>query len=136
MPLAAATSSWPKGPDATLVVLYLALVFGLPLLGYVFFVLDFRRYLRSLRRAVVLVSRPIRRRAPYWSLIERPPCLEALGLQLPCTEEEVLAAYRSRVKAMHPDRGGEIDSFLQLQKQFDQAMYLVRSREASPKGRS
>ncbi len=136
MPLAAATSSWPTGANGTLVFLYLALAFGLPLLGYVFFALDFRRYLRSLRRAIVLVARPIRRQTPYWSLVQRPPCLEALGLQLPCTEEEVLAAYRSRVKAMHPDRGGEIDAFLQLQKHFDQAIYLVRSRGTAAAERS
>ena len=52
---------------------------------------------------------------------DRPPCLQALELDLPCTEEQVLAAYRRRVKELHPDRGGDLQQFLRLQKHFEQA---------------
>jgi hypothetical protein len=120
--------TWPDGLDASVTVLYLAILFGIPLLGYVFMVLDFRRYLRSLRRALVVVTQavPI---APYWSLLQRPACLRTFDLQLPCTEEDVLAAYREQAKTMHPDRGGDLQQFLQLQKHFEQALALIRSEQ-------
>lgn len=120
-------SGWPDGVDASLTIFYLAILFGIPLLGYVFMVIDFRRYLRSLRRALVVVSQvvPV---MPYWSLLQRPACLRTFGLELPCTEEEVLAAYREQAKTMHPDRGGDLQQFLQLQKHFEQALALVRSQ--------
>jgi hypothetical protein len=43
----------------------------------------------------------------------------------------VLAAYRTRVKDLHPDRGGDLKQFLQLQKHFEQAMHLARSGATS-----
>jgi len=116
---------WPDGVDATITLGYLALIFGLPLLGYVFMFLDFRRYLRSLRRTLVLVARGVTR-TPSWAVQERPPCLVALDLRPPCTEAEVLAAYRQRAKSLHPDRGGDLDKFLRLQQHFEQALHLVR----------
>jgi hypothetical protein len=89
--------------------------------------LDIRRYLRSLRRALVVVAAAATRRGtPYWAIRDRPPCLEALDLSLPCTEEQVLAAYRRRVKELHPDHGGDLQQFLRLQKHFEQALHLVR----------
>lgn len=118
-------ADWPDGIDASVTAFYLALLFGIPMLGYVFMVLDFRRYLRSLRRALVVVSQvvPV---MPYWSLLQRPACLRTFNLELPCTEEEVLAAYREQAKSMHPDRGGDLQEFLRLQKHFEQALALVR----------
>jgi hypothetical protein len=118
-------TDWPDGVDASVTVFYLAILFGVPLLGYVFMVIDFRSYLRSLRRALVVVSQAVPV-APYWSLLQRPACLRSFDLSLPCTEEEVLAAYREQAKAMHPDRGGDLHQFLQLQKHFEQALALVR----------
>lgn len=88
-------------------------------------VLDFRRYLRSLRRAMVLVANYVPA-TPYWALRARPTCLKVLGLELPCTEEDVMVAYRERAKEQHPDRGGDLDQFLRLQKYFEQALKLVR----------
>lgn len=122
---AAEAPPWPDRIDVTLTTGYLALILGLPLLGYVLMVLDFRRYLRSLRRALVLVARAVPT-TPYWALRQRPPCLAALDLHLPCSEAEVLTAYRDRVKALHPDRGGDLKKFLRLQKQFEQALHLAR----------
>lgn len=117
---------WPDGPDWLLTFVYLALILGLPLLGYMIMYLDFRRYLRSLRRALVFVARSVQSSVPYWALQERPGCLAAFDLTLPCTEEDVMAAYREKVKELHPDRGGDLQDFLRLQKQFEQALHLVR----------
>lgn len=125
--LAAAT--WPNGVDSTALAIYLAVAFGLPVLGYVFFALDVRRYLRSLRRALVVVAR-VPTKTHYWALKHHPPCLAALGLDDRSTEEQVMAAYRRRVKELHPDRGGNMREFLKLQKHFEQALHLVRQRAA------
>lgn len=125
------TTSWPDGYDRVVTGIYLLLIFGLPFLGYVFMVLDFRRYLRSLRRALVVVTHwvPV---TPYWALLDRPNCLRALGLEPPCTEEEVLAAYRELAKAKHPDHGGDLEEFLRLQKDFEQAMRFVKGMDGKP----
>ena len=117
--------TWPDGYDRVVTGIYLAVVLGLPLLGYFFMYLDFRRYLRSLRRALVVVARVVPT-TPYWALRERPHCLKVLGLSLPCTEEDVLAAYREKAKEQHPDRGGDLDQFLRLQRYFEEARELVR----------
>lgn len=125
----AASPQWPDGIDASLTVTVLAVMFGIPLLGYVAMVFDFRRYLRSLRRALVVVSQvmPV---VPYWALMQRPACLRALGLELPVSAEDVLAAYREQAKTMHPDRGGDLQEFLRLQKHFEQAMHIVQRQQA------
>ena len=124
----AASPEWPDGIDKSLTVIVLAVMFGIPLLGYVAMVIDFRRYLRSLRRALVVVSQamPV---LPYWALMQRPACLRALGLELPVTEEDVLAAYREQAKTMHPDRGGDLQEFLRLQKHFEQAMHIAQRQQ-------
>jgi hypothetical protein len=119
--------TWPDAIDHGAIGLFLLVAFGLPALGYVFLALDIRRYLRSLRRALVVVAQAATRQTPYWASRDRPPCLVSLELTLPCTEEQVLAAYRRRVKELHPDHGGELQQFLRLQKHFEQAMHLARS---------
>ncbi len=123
---------WPDGLDATILAGYLTLIIGLPLLGYVFMFLDVRRYLRSLRRTLVLVAQAVPTTPnwaiPSWALRESPPCLAAFDLQLPCSEQDVLTAYRKRAKSLHPDRGGDLQKFLRLQQHFEQAMHLVRSQ--------
>jgi len=124
----AATSSlyrsWPDGIDASVSAVYLALAFGLALLGYVCMVLDIRAYLRSLRRALVLITH-YRVDLPEWVRRDTPRCILALGLTMPCTTDDVLAAYRRKVKRLHPDRGGDRREFLRLQTHFEQAMSLV-----------
>lgn len=121
------SGSWPDAVDAGALALFAAIAIGLPGLGYAFMALDIRRYLRSLRRALVVVTAAATRRStPYWAMRDRPPCLEALDLTLPCTEEQVMAAYRRRVKELHPDHGGDLQKFLRLQKHFEQALHLVR----------
>jgi hypothetical protein len=122
--------NWPRdGYDRALTAVYLGVILGLPLLGYLLMVLDFRRWLRSLRRAMVVVARAVPS-TPYWALKSRPVCLKALGLMLPCTEEDVLIAYRDLAKEKHPDRGGDLNEFLKLQRHFEEALKLVRAESA------
>jgi len=131
-PLAAlpqVTDAWPDGIDSSLTLTYLAIAFGLPILGYVCMALDVRDYLRSLRRALVLVSQ-YRCELPEWVRKGTPRCILALGLTMPCTESDVLAAYRRKVKHLHPDHGGSRRDFLRLQAQFEQAIALVGTNES------
>lgn len=125
--LAESARSWPDPVDLAALVTFLGLAFGLPAFGYVLMAIDIRRYLRSLRRALVVLTRTVNPYSPYWARRDRPPCLETFDLKLPCTEEQVLEAYRRKVKEMHPDKGGCLQNFLQLQKHFEQAMYLART---------
>jgi hypothetical protein len=122
------------GADPAAVVVFLALAFGVPALGLVLMATDVRRYLRSLGRALVVVTYAVRPGIPYWARKRRPPCLETLDLELPCTEEQVLAAYRRKVKELHPDKGGSLQKFLQLQRHYEQAMYLARNSSSKGDG--
>jgi hypothetical protein len=121
-----AAASWPNGVDWAAVSGYLALAFGLPLFGYACMVLDFRAYLRSLRRALVVIT-GYRTELPEWMRRNTPRCILALDLTMPCTEEEILVAYRRKVKQLHPDRGGDRREFLRLQAHFEQAMAFVEA---------
>jgi hypothetical protein len=116
--------SWPDGIDLTVLATYLAVIAGMVAAAHVFLVLDIRAYLRSLRRALVLISH-YRVALPEWVRRDTPPCIHALGLTLPCTADEVLSAYRQKVKLLHPDRGGNRQDFQRLQQHFEQAMDLL-----------
>jgi hypothetical protein len=128
-PLNQPAPPWPDGIDASLTVVCLVVMLGVPFLGYVLMVIDFRRWLRSLRRALMVVQQYVWD-VPYWAHSQSPACLQALELELPCTEEDVLAAYREMAKTLHPDRGGDLQQFLRLQKHFEHAMKLVRGEPA------
>ena len=124
---ATATSgyAWPDGIDLTVTAGYLALTLGIVVAGYVCMALDIRAYLRSLGRALVLISH-YRVELPNWVRKDTPRCIQALGLKLPCTTDDVLTAYRQKVKLLHPDRGGNRQDFLKLQRHFEQAMGLLQ----------
>jgi hypothetical protein len=128
MPAAPPVYRWPDGIDGTITLLYLLLIVGVVAGGYACMVLDYRAYLRSLRRALVVITH-YRLDLPGWVLQDTPPCIRGLGLKLPCTSEEVLSAYREKVKVLHPDRGGDRRKFLRLQEQFEQAMLLVVTKD-------
>lgn len=127
LPSSTTAPGWPDGVDWPITIAYLTLVIALPALGYFFMVLDYRAYLRSLRRALMVVTGGYRYSAelPEWVRKNTPRCILVFGLTLPCTQEEVLAAYRRKVKELHPDRGGDRRKFLRLQAHFEQAMALV-----------
>jgi hypothetical protein len=118
---------WPNAVDLVATITFLALVIALPLAGYVFMVLDIRAHLRSLRRGLILVARSFAG-IPAWTRRETPRCVMALGLMLPCTEEDLKHAYRERVKQLHPDHGGDQRRFLILQAQFEEALAFVTGR--------
>jgi hypothetical protein len=122
-----ADTSWPDAFDGSVTFGYLALVFGLCALGYACMVLDIRAYLRSLRRALVLVSN-YRPDLPEWVRKSTPRCILAFGLTMPCTADDVRAAYRRKVKQLHPDLGGDRREFLRLQAHFEQAMEFLEEK--------
>ena len=115
---------WPDGIDWVVTAAYFALIVGVAVAGYACMVIDIRAYLRSLRRTLVLITH-YRMDLPDWIRKDKPRCIEALGLTLPCTTDEVLSAYRTKVKDVHPDRGGDSREFLRLQQHFEQAMLLA-----------
>jgi hypothetical protein len=115
---------WPDGIDWAMIAWYLAIAFGVPVLGYVCMYLDYRAYLRSLRRAIMVVT-GYRNELPEWMRANTPRCILALDLVMPCTAEDVLAAYRRKVKLLHPDRGGSKKEFMRLQAHFEQAMAFI-----------
>jgi hypothetical protein len=125
------SSHWPGPLDAALLVGFLAAILSVTVLGYVFMVLDFRAYLRSLRRAVVCIVRYFPD-LPEWARAETPRCILAFGLQMPCSEDELKQVYRHRVKDLHPDRGGDQRRFQALQRHFEDALrYLGQQRAAA-----
>lgn len=115
--------------DAVGVAWFVAIFFGFPLLGWLAMVVDYRAYLRGLRRALVLV-RTYRLETPLWALLDRPQCLQDLELDRGCSREEVMGAYRRLVKTAHPDLGGDRRRFDRLQRSLREAIQLVEAEEA------
>ena len=114
--------------DAIAAAWVAVILLGVPLLGWVAMVVDYRTYLRSLRRALVAVRR-YSLESPLWALRDRPQCLQELGLTPGCTRDEVMAAYRRRVKEVHPDYGGDRRRFDELQRRWREALALVEANE-------
>ena len=125
---------WPDLLDLGILSAAAGLVLSLTIAGYVFMVIDFRAYLRSLRRQLVRVL--YRVETPDWVLRETPPCLSAFGLRLPCSEEQLLRSYRKKIKWRHPDRGGDQREFMHIQSQFEESLRFLRRRAASESKRS
>ncbi len=118
---------WPDHLDATITVLFFVAIVVLPTLGYYFLAVDVRAYLRSLRRALVRLTAGFSD-VPDWARPRTPRCLTALGLSMPCSEDELLGAYRERVMQLHPDRGGDQRQFLRFQAQFEEATRYLHQR--------
>jgi len=117
---------WPRdGADAIATLVFLAIAFGAPALGYFFMVVDIRAYLRALKGALIVVRNHLPH-IPTWANQYTPNCVRSLGLQMPCREEDVKRAYRKLAETLHPDRGGDRHRFMTLQEQFEDAMTYVR----------
>jgi VanZ family protein len=56
----------------------------------------------------------------------RPEFLVRLGLLIPCSVEDVEAAYRDAAKQAHPDHGGTVAEFVQLQSDYQAAIEYAR----------
>jgi hypothetical protein len=124
---------WPDRFDLAVLVGFLLVIVGIPVAGYVLLAVDIHAHYRRLRGALVLVSNYMVH-IPAWVAAESqrrkhaPPCLAAFGLKLPCSEAQLLDAYRQLVKHCHPDLGGDRNEFLKLQQHFEQARTLVMSQ--------
>lgn len=129
MPASDSLHRWPDGLDLAATAIFLAVVVILPAAGYFFMVADYRAYLRSLRRFLAHYVAP-GAGSPDWAHVQTPRCVAAFGLSLPCTEEELLGAYRQKVKRLHPDHGGDKKRFLLTQRQFEEALEVVRQYSA------
>ena len=55
-----------------------------------------------------------------------PTCLQVLGLTLPCTQDDIHRAFRTRVMSAHPDRGGSDEAFRQLYEAYREALTTYR----------
>lgn len=63
---------------------------------------------------------------PHPADAQVPECLAILGLRPPLTLEDVKQAYMARAMSAHPDRGGDPQAFIRLQKAFDDATDYVK----------
>jgi hypothetical protein len=121
-----ATDPWPNSLDLAITITFFAVVIGLPTLGFLFMAIDLRRYVRSLKRGLAIIARTFHD-IPDWARSDTPRAIAALGLRSGCSEEDLKRAYRSRVKQLHPDHGGDQRRFLLLQAHFEEALAIVRS---------
>ncbi|HTU24244.1 MAG TPA: J domain-containing protein [Pirellulales bacterium] len=128
MTFSLAAATWPQPLDWLPLSIFFALAIGLPILGYLFLYWDVRRWWRSLRRALVRVAQFLPD-LPEWARRDTPRCVAALGLRMPCSEEQIKAAYRAKVKLLHPDHGGDKRRFLWLQSQFEEALALLEAEK-------
>lgn len=116
---------WPDTLDLAATCLFVAGFLALTVSGHVFLVRDVRSWLRSFRRALIVVTEHLPH-FPHWSHLQTPRCLAALGLKLPCNEEQLMRTYRKKVKQLHPDRGGDRKRFMRLQADFEEALEFIR----------
>ena len=116
---------WPDALDLATTCLFLLGFLALTVSGHVFLVLDVRSWLRSFRRALTVVTEHLAH-FPRWSRMQTPRCLAALGLKLPCNEEQLMRIYRKKVKQLHPDCGGDRKRFMRLQADFEEALEFIR----------
>ena len=58
--------------------------------------------------------------------VQVPECLAILGLRPPLTLEDVKQSFMARAMQAHPDRGGDPQEFIRLQKAFDDATEYVK----------
>jgi hypothetical protein len=117
---------WPDALDLATTCLFLVGFVALTISGHVFLALDVRTWLRSLRRALIVVTEHLPQ-FPRWSRLQTPRCLASMGLKLPCNEQQLMANYRKKVKQLHPDRGGDRKRFMRLQADFEESLEFIRS---------
>jgi hypothetical protein len=63
---------------------------------------------------------------PDTSTADRPEFMVVLGLLPPYTAEDVRMAYRERAKQLHPDHGGSVQEFKNLQEAYDRALEYTK----------
>jgi hypothetical protein len=120
-----ASRNWPSTFDWYVTCILVGGFLAISLSGHVLMVMDVRAWIRSLRRALIVVTDHLPH-FPRWARLQSPRCLHSLGVKLPCTEEQLLAAYRKKVKQLHPDRGGNRLRFMRMQADFEEALDVIR----------
>jgi hypothetical protein len=111
-------------------VAYLVMLM-ITIVAYMFMLLHFFARRRSPRKPLIRVSH-YSRKVPKWGFRRSTPrCISELGLSMPCTEDDVMTAYRQKAKTLHPDRGGSSREFSKLQQHFEQARALVSGSRVS-----
>ena len=55
-----------------------------------------------------------------------PSALATLGLNSDCSTDDIHRAYRTLAKQSHPDRGGHVEQFKQLQTAYEQALRIIK----------
>jgi hypothetical protein len=123
--------NWPDSIDWAIICLFAAIFVGLPILGHWLAILDLRAYLRAMRGMLVLATH-IFPGMPHWARYQTPGCLLALGLKLPCTEDDVKRAYLELARTHHPDRGGDREKFALLQSHFHHSIDFLRHQDLTP----
>jgi hypothetical protein len=78
------------------------------------------RQLRGHNTATRILTSPSAR-----SVVDAPPCLAYFGLTANCTPDDVRKAYRCRAMELHPDRGGSEAEFVELQRNYEDALRIV-----------
>ena len=74
-----AARHWPDAFDLFVLALIGGTIVGILVAGHALMFIDFRRYLRSLRRTIIVVANYLPH-IPAWARQETPRCLVALGL--------------------------------------------------------
>ncbi len=69
--------------------------------GIFFSLVDLQACYRAWRK-VLIVMRDYLPSIPRWAKHRTPHCLLVFNLKLPCTQTQLLQAYRQLVKTMHP----------------------------------
>lgn len=57
---------------------------------------------------------------------KRPESVKKLGLSLPVTEGDVKQAYFQKAREAHPDHGGAVGEFLEVQRAFEEALEFAQ----------
>lgn len=120
--------SWPDAIDLIILVVLGVVVLTAFIFGLSFWFADVRAWLRACGRRLILV-RDFLPQIPLWARHKTPRSLRVFGLKLPCDEQDLLQAYRQLVKGNHPDHGGDLDVFMQLQSDFEEARKFLQSLE-------
>lgn len=118
--------SWPDGIDVLILVGLGVVVAAVLIFGFGLWYADFRNWLKACGRKLILM-RDYLPQIPRWARHKTPRSLRVFGLRLPCSEDDLLHSYRQLVKGNHPDHGGNLEAFMQLQMDFEEARKFLQS---------
>lgn len=117
---------------ATILIVVTGLLLA-PILGWILLIADFV-YRKRTGRSLIQISN-FSDVLPEWVAREAkrrkiiPRCLQTFDLELPCSQEQLLEAYREKAKEVHPDTGGSRQEFLRIQRDFEEARSLISNSQ-------